>query len=114
MFLVNYTMGEDPYDHTKIGDYSRKVFREETQAQFTYNEWLQGCLRQLERERVSWFSIQVISLTTGEMIANRTMSRPQLERKRLNVKPTNSSKPLNVFSTPVESWAVVDQQPDYT
>lgn len=111
MFLINYTMGEDPYDHTKIGDYSRKVFREEHQANWTFNEWHQGCVRSLERERASWFSIQMICLKTGEVRHNRTQCRPELERKRLNVK-SKPSPPVYGFDTPAESWVTIDQQPE--
>lgn len=111
MFLVSYTMGEDPYDHTKIGDYSRRVFREEQPANWTCNEWHQGCARSLERSRCSWYSIQMISLLTGEVLINHTKVNPELERKRINVK-SKPSPPVYGFKAPTENWATVDQQPE--
>lgn len=112
MFLVSYTTGEDFYDHRKIGDYSRQIFPDDESAKSRFFEWNLSCARMIERERIPWYTIQLVSLQDGAILATTTKLLPLRERKRINikVKPLTEKPKVYEYTDLLAHWDQVDQQ----
>lgn len=117
MFLVYFTFGSDPYDHTKINDYFLKAEIRLDLAMAWHARWLAQAKLLQKDNKVCWYNLNLVSLKEQKSILSDYYWVPQKERIVFNTKkgetpaPVPAGTELAALADMIQTWGIPSSTP---